>query len=156
MKNLLFLLALAVTVCGCRSYEFMQSNIFADDDGNVVKIDYGRSDKIHTNTFISPANGQEMEFRSKLVIDVLLPDENSFTAWQCMNFLNSGTMYKTDNELWMVHVNGFTCSIYRQTEEVKTRYMEVYRGVLCESPKSTREKDERWRTMKKDAYGRWQ
>ena len=37
---------------GCQSYEIVQRNIFADDDGNVVIVDYGRSESEHCNTFI--------------------------------------------------------------------------------------------------------
>ena len=67
-------LALALLLSGCQSYTIVQQNYFSDDDGNVVRVDYGRSDSDHVNTFISPATGKEMDFRSKLMVKVTLPD----------------------------------------------------------------------------------
>ena len=87
-----------------------------------------------------------MEFRSKLVVLAELPGGDSFKAWQCMNFLPYGTMYKTDNERWMLLANGFSCTIYRQSESDETQYREVYRGVLCDIDKDVRvERDEKWK-----------
>lgn len=144
--------ALLALVCGCQSYDIVQTNIFSDEDGRVVRVDYGRSVKPHVNTFINPATGKEVEFVSRLVVDVDIAGGDSFTAWQCMNFLRTGTMYKTDNGRWMFLANGFTCFVYERQED--GRYLEVYRGVLCESPKGTGDKG-KWRNLKKDASGRW-
>ena len=155
MKIAILFLALVAFLVGCRSYEIVQTNVFSDDDGNVVRILYGRDKDFHVNTFRNPATGKEMEFKSKLVVEVVLPDGDSITAWQCMNFLQSGTMYKTDNEKWMVHVNGFTALVYQQTKEDPTRYLEIYRGILCESPKSDYKPNDKWRNLKKDAGGNW-
>ena len=149
-------LACALALAGCRSYEVVQSNIFSDDDGNIVSVSYGRSESPHTNTFRNPNNGKTLEFKTKLVVEVVLPDGDSFTAWQCMNFMQSGTMYRTDNEDWMILVNGFTCRIYKNDDDGKGDYREVYRGVLCETPERDVKKDDRWRSMKKDSRGRWQ
>ena len=152
MKQIITAIAVMAAAVGCRSYDIVQSNIFSDDDGNVVRIDYGRSGSEHVNTFVNPATGKETEFRSKLVVEVTLPDGEDFTAWQCMNFLARGTMYKTDSEEWMLLANGFSCTVYRQTEEDETRYLEVYRGVLCDTPdaKSGRKRDERWKIVPND------
>ncbi|MCQ2368358.1 MAG: hypothetical protein MJ109_05050 [Kiritimatiellae bacterium] len=151
--SLLALFALA----GCQSYDIMQRNVFSDDDGNIVNVDYGRAEKEHKNTFISPMTGKEMEYHSKLLVVVELPDGEKIKAWQCMNFQRTGTMYKSDNGLWLVHVNGFTTLIYRQTEEDETRYREIYRGVLCSTPKNEddKKKSDKWRKLKKDANGKW-
>ena len=102
-----------------------------------------------------PATGKEVEFKSKLVVRVELPDGDSFTAWQCMNFMQSGTMYKTDNDKWQILVNGFTCRIYLRVDDGSGRYREVYRGILCESPKEEKKPDTKWRSLKKDSKGRW-
>ena len=147
--------ATAFAVVGCQSYEIVQRNIFSDDDGNVVTVAYGRSSTKHVNTFRNPATGKEVEFESKLAVRVDLPDGNSFTAWQCMNFMQSGTMYKTDNDEWQILVNGFTCRIYLRRDDDSGLYDEVYRGVLCESPKTEKKKDDKWRTLKKDSRGKW-
>ena len=143
--------AAAALAAGCSSYSIVQSNVFVDEDGNVVTVEYGRSERNHVNTFISPATGKEMEFKSKLVVRAELPDGDTFTAWQCMNFLARGTMYKTDNERWMLLADGFSCAIYRQTED-ETRYLEVYRGVLCDTPGGANaKKDDRWKVLPNDS-----
>ena len=132
---------------GCQSYDIVQTNVFADDDGNVVVVDYGRSESDHVNTFVAPTNGKEMEFKSKLMVKVTLPNGDRFKAWQCMNFLSMGTMYKTDNEEWMLLANGFSSVIYHQNEENETRYDEVFRGVLCDIADREVKKDDRWKVV---------
>ncbi|MBO5751040.1 MAG: hypothetical protein J6R80_01390 [Kiritimatiellae bacterium] len=134
---------------GCQSYEIVQRNIFSDEDGNIVSVDYGRSDTDHVNTFVAPLTGKEMEFRSKLMVRAELPDGEKFTAWQCMNFLRRGTMYKTDNERWMLLANGFSCSVFRKDEESDGGYLEVYRGVLCDTPDIGRKSSDasKWKTL---------
>lgn len=140
---------------GCQSYDIVQTNVFSDDDGNVVTVDYGRSDEDHVNTFVNPATGETMEFSSKLVVDVTLPNGKDFTAWQCMNFTGGGTMYKTDNEEWMIRVNGVSSIIFQRTEKNPPRYHLVYKGTLCASPKVDYEPNSKWRTLTKDAQGIW-
>lgn len=142
--------ALAVAAAaGCQSYDVVQRNVFSDEDGNLVTVDYGRSEKDHVNTFVAPLTGKEMEFRSKLVVRAELPDGTGFTAWQCMNFLRRGTMYKTDNDRWMLLADGFSCVVFRQVEDSPADYREVYRGVLCDTPDIGRakEKDSRWKVV---------
>ena len=145
-------LAAAVAVAaaaGCQSYEVVQRNVFSDEDGNLVTVDYGRSEKDHVNTFVAPLTGKEMEFKSKLVVRAELPDGTGFTAWQCMNFMRRGTMYKTDNDRWMLLADGFSCVVFRQIEEDPVNYREVYRGVLCDTPDigGRRAKDDRWKVV---------
>ena len=146
-----------VLVAGCQSYEIVQRNIFADDDGNVVIVDYGRSESEHHNTFLSPVTGKEMDFHTKLVVKVQLPDGDDFKAWQCMSFLppGTGTMYKTDNEEWKVLANGFSFSIYHRTGEPPPRdYIEVYRGVVCDIPDREVKKNDKWRDITNASKGR--
>lgn len=149
--TILALAAAAALAAGCGSYSIVQSNVFVDEDGNVVTVEYGRGERNHVNTFISPTTGKEMEFKSKLVVRAELPDGDTFTAWQCMNFLARGTMYRTDNERWMLLADGFSCVIYRRTED-ETRYLEVYRGVLCDTPGEIKAwKDGRWKVLPNDS-----
>ena len=69
LPSSLFPLAAAVLLLqGCQSYEIVQRNIFADDDGNVVVVDYGRSESEHCNTFVSPVTGETLDFHSKLML----------------------------------------------------------------------------------------
>jgi len=144
----------ALALSGCQSYDIRQANTFSDEDGRIVRVEYGRSEKDHVNTFVSPVTGKEMEFKSKLVVRVTMHDGERFTAWQCMNFLRSGTMYRTDNEEWMILANGFSTIVYRREEE-GPQYREVYRGVICDTDEMKKEKDERWRNLKKDSRGQW-
>ena len=134
--------------CGCESYTIVQRNVFSDDGGNIVSVEYGRSERNHVNTFRSPVNGEEMEFKSKLVVLAELPDGDGFKAWQCMNFLPSGTMYRSDDLEWMLLANGFGCTIYRRAEDDETKYLEVYRGVLCDIDKSVKAvRNMKWKSV---------
>ena len=138
----------ALLLSGCQSYTIVQRNVFVDDDGQAVYVDYGRSESDHVNTFVSPATGAEMDFKSKLMVKVELPDGDTFKAWQCMNFLPRGTMYQSDNEEWKALANGFSFIVYRRTGEPAPRdYLEVYRGVLCDTPTVDVKKDDRWREV---------
>ena len=149
LVRLLFCSALSAAwlLAGCQSYTIMQRNIFADDDGNVVAVDYGRSDSDHVNTFVSPVTGKELEFKSKLMVRATLPDGETFKAWQCMTFLARGTMYATDDGRWKLLANGFSCVIYCRTDETPPRYLEVYRGVICDTPETKVEKNDKWRDV---------
>ena len=153
-SSLLALLALLL-LQGCQSYEIVQRNIFADDDGNVVIVDYGRSESEHSNTFVSPVTGKEMEFHTKLVVKVQLPDGDTIKAWQCMNFLSRGTMYMTDDEEWKLLANGFSFIVYHRTGEPPPRdYLEVYRGVVCDIPDREVERNDKWRDITNAGKGR--
>ena len=145
----------ASLLSGCLFYDVVQSNLFSDEDGFVVQVDYGQSGRDHVNYFRSPANGEKCEFRSRLLVLVHLPDGDSFKAWRCMNFLPSGTMYRSDNEEWMLHANGFSITVYRRIGDEGDKYREVYRGVLCETPDTDFKPSDKWRELKKDAQGRW-
>ena len=155
MKSVLAISAALILLSGCLSYDIVQTNMFSDEDGNIVQVDYGHSERDHVHVFRSPVNGQEMEFKSKLLVRVHLPDGDAFKAWQCMNFVNMGTMYKTDDAEWMFLANGFTCIVYAQDENDPIRYNEVYKGVICDAPKTKVKTNDKWRTMKKDADGKW-
>lgn len=135
---------------GCVSYQIVQTNVFSDEDGRIVGVDYGRAEENHVNTFVSPVTGKEMEFKSKLLVEVTLYDGESFRAWQCMNFLRSGTMYKTDNGRYMFLANGFSCAVYRRQDDGE--YLEIYRGVICETPDAP-EIEDKWRRVKPQKRG---
>ena len=148
LKALCLCVSVLGFLSGCQSYTIVQQNYFSDDDGNVVRVDYGRSDSDHVNTFVSPATGKEMDFKSKLMVKVTLPDGDTIKAWQCMNFLSRGTMYESDGGEWKVLANGFSTVIYHRTGEPPPRdYLEVYRGVICETSELKEEKNDKWRDV---------
>ena len=140
------LAALMGSLAGCRGFEITHRNVFSDADGNCVTIDYGRSESDHRSTFVSPVTGKELEFKSRLAVEVELPDGDSFVGWQCMNF-TKGTMYQSNDEEWKVLVAGFSCIIYRRTDEEPPRYREVYSGVVCDTPEIEVEKNDKWKDV---------
>ena len=167
MRRTLFAACALAALAGCNSYRIAQTSHFANDDGMIVRVDYGFAEGDHVNTFVSPANGREFEFKSKLVVEVSLPDwpegvsydgkkrgaeppfdGERFTAWQCMNFGGNGTTYKTDDGEWFFLASGFTCKIARRDERSRTGYRDIFNGVLCNTPVKTPEKDTRWRKLK--------
>lgn len=153
--RVLAFMSLVAAFAGCYSYDIVQSNIFSGEDGRVVQVEYGRSKSDHVNKFQSPVTGKTMDFKSKLLVKVHLPEGDDFLAWQCMNFTSSGTMYRSDNDKWMFHANGFSCAVYRRDESDPSRYLEVFRGVLCDTSNVDRRRRDKWREMKKDAGGNW-
>ena len=141
-------LLLLVLLAGCNSYRVVQQNVFSDEDGFLVALNYGVAEKTHENTFVSPVTGETMPFKSRLLVLAELPDGEELKAWQCMNFLPRGTMYQTDDEKWKILVEGFSCTLYAQNPENERDYAIVYRGVLCDSPAVEVKKDDRWREIR--------
>ena len=141
-------LLLLVLLAGCNSYRVVQQNVFSDEDGFLVALNYGVAEKTHENTFVSPVTGETMPFKSRLLVLAELPDGEELKAWQCMNFLPRGTMYQTDDEKWKILVEGFSCTLYAQDPKNEADYAIVYRGVLCDSPAVEVKKDDRWREIR--------
>ena len=130
-------------LAGCTSFNLSQTNRFIDDDGQTITVDYGTGDSDHVSKFKSPMNGREFEFKSKLRVRVYLPDGTKFYAFQCMNDFTSGTLYKSDDEEWAYHANGFTCSVYKKVRETQPQYEPVFQGVVCQSPVKPRPEQRR-------------
>ena len=130
MKTLIAIFAAAVL--GCTSLERSHTMLFVDDNGNVIKVDYERSVKEYVSKVTSPFSGKEIDFRTKLRVGVTMPDGYRFAAWETLNILGSGTLYKSPNERWLYHARGITSSIYEQTID-KSDYKLVYEGVTCSS-----------------------
>jgi hypothetical protein len=145
-------LSAVLLAAGCSSYRIVQTNIFSDEDGRVVSVDYGRGEEEHVNVFTSPVTGREMEFKSRLLVKVELFDGRRFMAWRCMNFSRAGTMYKSDNEKFMFLAGGFSCIVYERDGD--GRYAEIYRGVICDTPESEDGAEEdKWRMVKPQKRG---
>ena len=125
----------ALAFAGCTSFTPIQSNLFTDENGAILSVDYGRDKNEHESKFFAP-NGKEMTMRSKLKVRVTLPDGTTFIAWECMNPLASGTMYRTNNEKWMFRANGISCQAFRKAknERGEDDYLVVFDGILCKGP----------------------
>ena len=132
MKRILSI-AVALVLTGCASFHKTQEVKFVDDDGRFVTVVYGYGDEDHVTQWVSPVNGKKVELKSKLRVKVRMEGGPSFTAYQCMNTLGSGTMYKTDNDRWMFLANGFTCAAFEWDERQKD-YRYIFQGVLCQTP----------------------
>ena len=127
----------ALAAAGCTSFTPLQTSMFTDEEGNIVVVDYGRDLKDHESKFTAPS-GKVMTMKSKLKVRVTLPDGTDFLAWECMNPLPSGTMYRTSNEKWMYHANGISCRVFKKAVNPDTGqddYLEIFEGVICEGPK---------------------
>ena len=77
--------------------------------------------------------------KTKLAVRVTLPDGDDFLAWECMNTLSVGTMYRSDNERWMYHANGISCRVFHKAANPATGeedYLVIFEGVICEGPKN--------------------
>ena len=146
-------LLLLALLAGCNSYRVVQQNVFSDEDGFLVALNYGVAEKTHENTFVSPVTGETMPFKSRLLVLAELPDGEELKAWQCMNFLPRGTMYQTDDEKWKILVEGFSCVVYLKDAENGGDYKIVYLGVLCDSPDIGVKKDDRWKTIRPVSRG---
>ncbi len=133
---ILFFAVLAAVFAGCESFTPQQTSMFTDEDGNIISVDYGRSKKDHESKFTAP-NGKVLTMKSKLGVRVTLPDGDDFTGWECMNTLQSGTMYRSDDEEWMYHANGITCTVFHKAvnPQGKEDYLIVFDGIICEGPK---------------------
>ena len=131
--SLSLMAAFAVLFAGCTSFVPQQASMFTDSNGNIVSVEYGRSKDDHKSKFVAPS-GKVMEMRSKLGVRVTLPDGNDFLAWECMNVMPSGTMYRSDNEKWMYHANGISCRVFRKAMNPRGQedYLEIFEGIICE------------------------
>jgi len=140
MKSVFVTMAALATalLAGCASFHQTQVVKFVDDDGRFVNVTYGYGDEDHVTKWVSPINGKTIELKSKLRVKVDMEDGPAFKAFQCMNTLGSGTMYKTDNDRWMFLANGFTCAVFEWDERQKD-YRYVFQGVLCQTPTDAEE-----------------
>ena len=101
----------AFALAGCSSFTPMQTSLFTDEDGNIISVEYGRAKNDHETKFTAP-NGSVMTMKSKFALFLTHPDGDDFDAWQCINTLQTGTMYRSDNERWMYHANGISCRVF--------------------------------------------
>ncbi len=126
---------LAIAFAGCVSFTPQQTSLFTDEDGNLVSVEYGRSKSDHESKFTSP-NGKVLTMKSKLGVRVTLPDGDDFMGWECMNPLRSGTMYRSNNEKWMYHANGISCTVFKKAlnPQGKEDYLVVFLKTVQEIP----------------------
>ena len=132
MKTRMAILAAAsVILAGCNTFVVNQTSAFVDDDGNVLTVRYGQLEKERTTTVKNPLTRKDVEMRSRLAVSLTLPKPNGseLMAYQCMNFLPSGTMYSTSDGKWLFLANGISSAVYLINED-KTDYLLVFSGIM--------------------------
>lgn len=130
MRKTLAILLLAA-FAGCVGFQAKQTDMFTDEQGNIVTVTYGELKKKVKTTFISPSSKRAYDMTTSLAVDVSLPDGSSFSARQCYNPLPSGTMYISSNDKWLFRAMGLFCTVYRWNNELND-YAEVFSGQICE------------------------
>ena len=118
-----------VFLAGCMSFERTFTNSFLDEEGNVVTVENGRLSKDHVFVVASPGNGKPVDYKSKEAVKVTLPDGRQFMAYQTLNTIPIGNMYKTDDEDIVYVTNGLMCRIYARLEDGSDHLL-VYEGNL--------------------------
>ncbi len=123
---------LAAVLAGCVSFTTNQSFLFTDEDGNLIRVDYGSSKRAHTSNFTAP-NGKVFASSTSTGVRVTLPDGERFVAWNCLNPLTQGAMYRSDDEEWMYLANGATCTVFQKAvnPEGKDDYLIIFEGIVC-------------------------
>ncbi len=113
----LAILSASFVLAGCTSFETTFTNSFIDDEGNVVKVVSGRLSSDHVFKVVSPGNGKLVDYRSREAVRLTLPDGQKFTAYQTLNTIPIGNMYKTDDDDIIYVTNGLMCRIYAMLED---------------------------------------
>ena len=144
MKALSVLAGLAlIALTGCNSLTITQRGLFADEDGNLVSVEYGRLKKPRSYEIVSPVTHKTLEQKSNLGVRVdvnhrVWPEySGSFTAYEGLNMLGTGTMYVTSNGKRMLHANGTTCSLFVWNDELND-YVQVFYGLITQGPESSK------------------
>lgn len=130
MKRISAILLFAA-LAGCVSFQAKQTDMFTDEQGNIVTVTYGELKKKVRTTFVSPNTKKPYNMTTALAVEVSLPDGSSFSARQCYNPLPSGTMYISGNDKWLFRAMGLFCTVYRWNDRLND-YAEVFSGQICE------------------------
>lgn len=123
--------ALVAALCGCNTVTVSQTNVFQDEDGFSLRVEYGSLKRAHTTHFVSP-NGRQQDFESHLTVSVELPDGTDFRGYQCLNPLPQGTMYESGNREYLYYAGGFSCRVYQRGENGE--YYTIFEGQLARIP----------------------
>jgi len=129
VKTMIVAAAAAALAAGCNTFTATQTSSFADENGNILTVTYGQLEDNHETVFVSPVDGRRIDMKSRLAVRLELPGGKRVKAYQCMNMLATGTMYKTDDDKWLFHANGTTCSLYL-VDEKGTDWVLVFDGTL--------------------------
>lgn len=128
--SLAFAAAIAAALAGCASFERTQTDAFVDEDGYMIRVDYGLRSKDHIFMVPSPGNGKLVEYRSKLMVRVTLPDGDSFSAYRTLNSMPIGTMYMSDNEEWIFLTKGYWATVQHRDSPDSIDYSGVFEGYI--------------------------
>lgn len=130
MKQVLIFGLLSLVV-GCTSFHSTQKFSFVDDNGLVLKAEYGLAAKPYHYKMISPMNGVEVDCTDTKMVKVTLPPPNNETivCYICQNLLGKGTMYGTRDNKWKYATTGLYCRLYLWIPQLGD-YQHVYSGTV--------------------------
>ncbi len=123
--------SLVVAMAGCASFQPTQKFSFVDDNGLVLKAEYGVSSEPYHYPMVSPMNGVEVECTDTKMVKITLPPPNNevLTCYICQNLLGKGTMYGTKDGKWKYATTGLYCRLYVWIPELRD-YQHVYSGTI--------------------------
>lgn len=130
LRSAAFATLAAAALSGCASFERSQVDAFVDDQGYMIKVEYGTRSKDHVFMVPSPGNGKLVEYRSKLMVRVTLPDGERFSAYRTLNSMPIGTMYMSDNEKWIFLTKGYWATVQKQDRKDSPDYTGVFEGYI--------------------------
>jgi hypothetical protein len=125
-----FLALAALCLAGCNTFTLSQVDSFIDEDGNLVRVEYGSLKRPRKYTVVSPANGREIECQSALMVRMRLPDGVTVPCYYTQNDFAYGTMYKSADSVWKYFTTGLECAAFR-FDPAANDYLLVYKGSAC-------------------------
>ncbi len=119
----------AAVLAGCTSFRPTQRDAFVDDEGNVLRVEYGVASKPYSYKMVSPMNGVEVEGHdTKMVIlKTPEPENDTLTCYICQNPSPKGTMYGTRDDKWRYLTVGLMCRLYLW-DPAENDYILVFEG----------------------------
>ena len=125
----IFAAAAALACAGCATFRGTQKDAFIDDEGNILRVEYGVSSREYTYKLVSPMNGAEIDGHDVKMVRVLTPEpeNDKLTFYICQNPSPKGTMYETKDKKWKFLTVGIWCALYLWDPE-EGQYLLVFEG----------------------------
>ena len=127
--------AAAALVAGCATFKPTMKELFVDDKGNVMTVEYGDRSRKYEYEMVSPMNGVVVKSTATKMVRVTTPEpENEvLDFYLCQNVSPKGTMYSTRNEKWKFLTIGTASQLYLWSPD-ENDYLLVFEGELFVVP----------------------
>ena len=129
MRRLLATAAAIAALQGCATFNRAHVNAFVDDDGRVLRVEYGTRSRPYTYYIVSPINGNKLECHDDKMVKIELPDGDGYTCYISQNVVSKGTMYSTRDEKIKFLTTGLQSRVYKYVPE-RNDYLEIFDGQL--------------------------